>query len=44
MEALIVIGLVVVAIVIFDLLAVTHGVDSRPGLGTSRVPDRIFPV
>ena len=44
MEALIVLGIVIAVVVIFDLLAFRYGADSRPGFGISRTPDRIFPV
>jgi hypothetical protein len=43
MGALIVFGIVIAAVVIFDLLAYRRGTDSRPGLGISRTPDRILP-
>ena len=42
MDAIIVIGLVIAAVVIFDLLAYTRGVDSRPGFAVQRPTDRIL--
>ena len=44
MGALIVLGIVITAVVIFDLLAYRRGTDSRPGFGASRVPDRVIPI
>lgn len=44
MGALIITGIVVLAVVVFDLLALGRGVDTRPGFGMSRTPDRVFPV
>jgi hypothetical protein len=45
MGALIVFGIVITAVVVFDLLAVARGVDSRPGFdGMSRTPDRVIPA
>jgi hypothetical protein len=44
MGALIVISIVITAVVVFDVLALSRGVDSRPGFGLSRTPDRVIPA
>jgi hypothetical protein len=44
MGALIILGIVITAVVIFDLLALNRGVDSRPGFGSGRITDRVFPA
>jgi hypothetical protein len=38
MSGLIIVFLALAAIVVFDLLAQTHGVDSRPEFGDPRAP------
>ena len=40
MTGLIILLVALTAIVIFDLLAQTHGVDSRPGFEDPRAPER----
>jgi hypothetical protein len=44
MGGLIILGIVIVAIVAFDLLSLVNGEDSRPGFGTSPTPNgfRVF--
>ena len=44
MDGLIVLGIVIIAVVVFDLLAFEYGADTRPGFGIDRAPDRIIPV
>ena len=45
MAALIIFAVVIAAVVVFDLLALSRGVDSRPGFdGMSRNPDRVIPA
>lgn len=44
MGALIVFSIVITAVVVFDLLAFRRGVDTRPGFGMSRTPDRVIPA
>lgn len=46
MEALIALGVATVALVIFDVLALSRGTDSRPGFstGSGRMPDRTLPL
>ena len=45
MGALIIFAVVIAAVVVFDLLALARGVDSRPGFdGISRTPDRVIPA
>jgi hypothetical protein len=44
MGALIILGIVIAAVV-FDLLALARGADTRPGFdGMSRTPDRVIPA
>ena len=44
MGALIVIGIILTAIVIFDYIALSRGVDSRPVSDNIRTPGGILPV
>ncbi len=44
MGAFIIFTVVITAVVVFDLLALSRGVDSRPGFGSSRISDRVFPA
>jgi len=38
MGGLIVLGVIIAAVIIFDILALLNGVDSRPGFDTARTP------
>jgi hypothetical protein len=38
MAGLIIFGGIIVALVVFDLIALAHGADSRPGLDSDRRP------
>ena len=44
MAALIVAGIIMTAIVVFDLVAITYGVDSRPVTEIDRAPGGLFPL
>lgn len=45
MGALIILGIVIAVVVVFDLLALARGADTRPGFdGMSRTPDRVIPA
>jgi hypothetical protein len=42
---IIILGIVIAAVVVFDLLALVSGADTRPGFdGLSRTPDRVIPA
>jgi hypothetical protein len=44
MGALIIVGIILTAIVIFDYIALSRGVDSRPVSDIVRTPGGILPV